>query len=140
MSKWDKLNKEFDDALESMTQEDWNKLKNRNNMTPEQFIYWLQGFMEVAQPNTLNSTQIKIINDHLNLVLDKKTPDRTWQQPLHQDKPPLFPSLDNKDNIICCTPDDFSKKYCSSQLEDINKISLPDSLNSKKRVGNKLKC
>lgn len=45
-------------------------------MTAEQFAYWLKGFMEVAQPQTLNSTQIQIIQDHLKLVFDKQTPER----------------------------------------------------------------
>lgn len=46
-------------------------------MTAEQFAYWLKGFMEVAQPQTLNSTQIQIIQDHLKLVFDKQTPERS---------------------------------------------------------------
>jgi len=44
-------------------------------MTAEQFTYWLQGFMEVANPSTLDERQTQIIKDHLALVLDKKTPD-----------------------------------------------------------------
>jgi len=58
-------------------------------MTPENFVYWLQGYLELndaagasttsVTPGTLkylNSNQIKIIQDHLKLVLEKKTPDR----------------------------------------------------------------
>jgi hypothetical protein len=45
-------------------------------MTAEQFTYWLQGFMEVANPTTLDATQTQIIKDHLALVFDKQTPDR----------------------------------------------------------------
>lgn len=45
-------------------------------MTPEQFAYWLQGFMEMANPNSLNGTQTQQIKDHLKLVFDKKTPER----------------------------------------------------------------
>jgi hypothetical protein len=50
-------------------------------MTTEQFTYWLQGFMEVANPTTLDGRQIQVIKDHLALVLNKQTPDRnipTW--------------------------------------------------------------
>ena len=48
-------------------------------MTAEQFAYWLQGFMEVGQPRELNHNQIQVIKDHLKLVFDKKTPDRSSQ-------------------------------------------------------------
>ena len=44
-------------------------------MTPEQFAYWLQGFMEMADPKELNVTQTQQIKDHLKLVFDKKTPE-----------------------------------------------------------------
>ncbi|HEK1349010.1 TPA: hypothetical protein SMQ84_005633 [Pseudomonas aeruginosa] len=42
-------------------------------MTPEQFAYWLQGFVELngAPPNETQWLQIK---DHLKLVFDKQTP------------------------------------------------------------------
>lgn len=29
MGKWDKLNKELDEALESMTNDDWNRIKSK---------------------------------------------------------------------------------------------------------------
>lgn len=45
-------------------------------MTERDFIYWLNGFLELANPNTLNSTQVQIIKDHINLVMKKETPDR----------------------------------------------------------------
>jgi hypothetical protein len=53
-------------------------LEKYKNMTTEQFTYWLQGFMEVANPTTLDEIQTQIIKDHLDLVFDKQTPDRTF--------------------------------------------------------------
>jgi hypothetical protein len=44
-------------------------------MTAEQFTYWLQGFMEICDPETLDERQTQIIKDHLKLVFDKQTPD-----------------------------------------------------------------
>jgi len=44
-------------------------------MTAEQFTYWLQGFMETADPKSINETQTQIIKDHLALVFGKVTPD-----------------------------------------------------------------
>jgi hypothetical protein len=45
-------------------------------MTPEQFCYWLQGFMEVGYPTSIDAAQIEIIRDHLDLVFEKVTPNR----------------------------------------------------------------
>jgi hypothetical protein len=45
-------------------------------MTQEQFVYWLQGYMEIANPLMLNMRETRIIKDHLALVFDNKTPER----------------------------------------------------------------
>ncbi len=45
-------------------------------MTPENFIFWLNGFLEIAQPETISKQQILIIKDHVALVLKKETPHR----------------------------------------------------------------
>lgn len=44
-------------------------------MTPEQFTYWLQGFMETADPKSIDEKQTRIIKDHLDLVFNKVTPE-----------------------------------------------------------------
>lgn len=46
-------------------------------MTPENFIYWLQGFMEIADPKSMDEKQIQVIKDHISLVLKKETPQRS---------------------------------------------------------------
>ncbi len=43
-------------------------------MTPENFVYWLQGMIEIGDPATLSREQIQIIRDHIALVLKKETP------------------------------------------------------------------
>lgn len=106
-------------------------------MTPEQFAYWLQGFMEVANPTVLDKTQTQIIKDHLSLVFDKQTPDRSelfpgwnpqnppspmtgapiWPEP--HTIPPM-PYTSNPDwtwhpnpGTVTCTDDDIAnKKIC----------------------------
>ena len=42
-------------------------------MTAEQFTYWLQGFFELSRTTTLNEQQVKIVKDHIALVLNKVT-------------------------------------------------------------------
>ena len=43
-------------------------------MNPINFVYWLQGFLEIGDPKSLNEIQIQEIRNHIALVLDKKTP------------------------------------------------------------------
>lgn len=57
-------------------------------MTPEQFCYWLQGYVEIYNDNVVASptyTEWKVIKDHLALVFEKKTPDYSKQSlpPIH---------------------------------------------------------
>jgi len=47
-------------------------------MTPEQFVYWLQGFNEIRDKNAvgLSENQWEIVREHLQTVFHKVTPDR----------------------------------------------------------------
>jgi hypothetical protein len=45
-------------------------------MTPEQFVYWLQGWLELSESPTLSETQVQVVKDHIAQVLTKTTPDR----------------------------------------------------------------
>ena len=45
-------------------------------MTAEQFTYWLQGFMEINDPEVLGVRETQIIKDHLASVFNKQTPVR----------------------------------------------------------------
>ncbi len=53
-------------------------------MQPRDFIYWLQGFVEL-DGHPPDCHQWKVIQDHLKLVLDKQTPDyngaKAWVNP-----------------------------------------------------------
>jgi hypothetical protein len=42
-------------------------------MTKETFFEWLAGFMELANPKTLDEIQVQIIKDHIELVRSKST-------------------------------------------------------------------
>lgn len=70
-------------------------------MTPEAFAYWLQGFLEVGNPESISRTQIQIIQDHLDLVFNKVTPDRKEPEDpfnhLHDPAPILCSSMEKVD-------------------------------------------
>lgn len=51
-------------------------------MNSETFTYWLQGFVELSDSDTISEKQWLIIKDHLKLVFDKKTPDRNNPIPI----------------------------------------------------------
>jgi hypothetical protein len=49
-------------------------------MSPENFCYWLQGYVELNKAEgttarSLSVQQMECVQDHLALVLDKKTPE-----------------------------------------------------------------
>lgn len=46
-------------------------------MNSETFTYWLQGFVELSDSDNISEKQWLVIKDHLKLVFDKKTPDRS---------------------------------------------------------------
>jgi len=53
------------------------RIMEESKMTPEQFCYWLQGYMEMSEAEKLDEKQVKIMKDHLALVFMKVTPDYT---------------------------------------------------------------
>lgn len=46
-------------------------------MNYEQFAIWLHGFLEISNAEEINKEQTQIIRDHLALLFEKKTPDRS---------------------------------------------------------------
>ena len=72
-------------------------------MNERDFIYWLQGFLELSGASELNSDQVKIIKDHIDLVMVKKTPDHGFSKPFLQ--PSLAPKcqggIGTCSNLIC---------------------------------------
>ena len=42
-------------------------------MSPHDFCYWLNGFLEIANPKELNKDQLEVVKKHLSLVFEKVT-------------------------------------------------------------------
>lgn len=77
-------------------------------MNPEQFAYWLQGFLEMSETKTISEKQVQIIKDHLNLVFEKKTPNRADLLKRIPKSPKEFVDLLNP----ICSNTGSSKTYC----------------------------
>lgn len=116
-------------------------------MTPENFTYWLQGFFELKEEGEgITLKQALIIQDHLALVFDKVTPDRTeedilrpedndeisrifkdWIENNKKTKPLEWPYVDPISPTIPDTnhPDFFGPKIICSNipLEDHGSLS-----------------
>ena len=37
-------------------------------MTPENFVYWLQGWLEIQNPKKINSKELQEIKNHLKII------------------------------------------------------------------------
>jgi len=99
-------------------------------MTAEQFTYWLQGFMEVADPARLGERETQMIKDHLKLVFDKQTPDRapglfdpTIPVPPNQWPITTYPIWQEPHRVICDTSpytdngeNPMERIYCSHMV------------------------
>lgn len=83
-------------------------------MTPQDFCFWLQGFVELTRDTKPDHAQWKMIKEHLALVFDKQTPELSPKP--SEAKPQVDESQDHK-----------AKPSIAKELEDLLKdLSLPD--------------
>ena len=73
-------------------------------MDSTNFAYWLQGALELfpdAMSKGLSGQQVQIIQDHLDLVLNKVTPNRSQErvEPLPMPSDELFAYCSGADNV-----------------------------------------
>lgn len=80
-------------------------------MSEQSFSYWLQGFFELAKPESITSEQVTIIKNHINLVKkcwEPRKPQTSADGPdggEHSfDLPPLedlsIPALEDDNNLL----------------------------------------
>jgi hypothetical protein len=57
-------------------------------MTSRDFAFWLQGYFEISNPETINKGEVELIKKHLNLVfkheIDPSMGDEKHQEELNQ--------------------------------------------------------
>lgn len=76
-------------------------------MTPEQFAYWMQGFVELQNSNEPpTEEQWQIIKDHLQLVFKKVTPQRNCSVSNE-----TYCGLNINPNLLSYTPDGYYNKH-----------------------------
>lgn len=71
-------------------------------MTAENFIYWLNGYLEISNAKELNEEQLQTVKDHIKLVLTKVTPP-LWIDQGNTITIPSYPSnpFGSGGTIIC---------------------------------------
>lgn len=86
-------------------------------MTPEQFCFRFQGYLETENPKNIDEMKTQIIKDHLQLVFKKVTPTYPSQPFIVPNFPPndqwVFPTP-----TICSTEASTERKFCSKAEED----------------------
>lgn len=87
-------------------------------MTPENFCYWLQGFIEISGLQAISEEQVNVINDHLKLVFQKVTPSKPYTGIRSMDLPDSHPHP--------------SSKYCA--------LTTPGTLSELLRTKTALSC
>jgi hypothetical protein len=46
---------------------------NNGSMTPRDFVYWLNGYLEVSKAETMTMEQVKMVREHLALVMQNRS-------------------------------------------------------------------
>ena len=74
------------------------------NMTPQKFVYWMQGFFELNNPTTIGEKETEIIKNKLNSLFEHEV-----QQPTNPNSSPTGSSSNfgfgndfgNNENFRC---------------------------------------
>jgi len=76
-------------------------------MTSRDFCYWLQGYFEVADPESIPEEQVEVIKNHLSMVfvheIDPSFPEGQQEAltSAHIGKKPAKPKLDTSKIMRC---------------------------------------
>lgn len=85
-------------------------------MSERDFVYWLQGYLEVSDASELNKEQLQIIKDHLALVIEKITPEYSGitflenLAKLRNERDDLLCSIKESENPVSLTEEELRKR------------------------------
>lgn len=88
-------------------------------MTPRDFVYWLNGLLELGQPETLNKAQIKSIREHLDLVLQKVTPEVGTGSEVKRPSP-----KEDQPGRTCAGPEGLNDDPSKADEESAEKLAI----------------
>ena len=97
-------------------------------MTPVNFAYWLQGFFEISDSNTLTPEQVKMIRAHLNLVFFHAIDPETLKDKSELEKLKYQKIHDGAKSGDIVSPDEFKeliKKSKPTEFDDLIRKSKP---------------
>ena len=109
-------------------------------MTPTEYIYWFQGFLELSNAKTLSKKQLEIVKAHLELVLTNVTKTKAWVTPreitsedIPKDMIKLLSDtcepMSNIEPLTYCQPIeievDKSKLDCAPEVFATQEVTLP---------------
>ena len=96
-------------------------------MTPVNFAYWLQGFFEISDSNTLTPEQVKMIRAHLNLVFFHAIDPETLKDKSELEKLKYQKIHDGAKSGDIVSPDEFKELIKKSKpTETRSSIILQD--------------
>lgn len=92
-------------------------------MEPRDFVYWLQGYLEISGTTNIDAVGLDVIKSHLDLVLTNKTKEFVFNPP-SQTTDPSF-DIPKQPGIIYCSTDTtkvdpFKPAYCAT-TSDVSK-------------------
>jgi hypothetical protein len=92
-------------------------------MTPENFVYWLQGHLEINEASPygnegLTREQVKVVKQHLDLVLSKVTVSIPYSNPVEPYPPTdLIPYWQPPISICGSAPYDLTTTHTGSSAK-----------------------
>lgn len=90
-------------------------------MTPEQFVYWLQGYLEITKDEMIDKDQTQIIKEHLSLVFHKVTPTVSVKYGPFANPMTVRTDVPRVDNF--CSSDIRFLMTCSNDIRANNNIT-----------------
>lgn len=88
-------------------------------MNSEQFVYWLRGFMELQNPETMSKEQVQLIKDQLEMVRDnvnRVTPISDPNMFPKWEEPQINPLIPNPNRIYCGNNTDDNNPFDDLQF------------------------